>query len=490
MRKLIYVLCSLIYVSLSGRAQTYDERLAYAINNSEWFALDSIYRSAPKDSISPFMEIFSRCMIGNRLNRPDVSIPAFAELLNTQSENLDLGNLLNSSVMFAMDLSRTGDNATAASMLNSILDATRQYLDTAAISGIQKYINKYTALSSYKPYGIDFDNQSCGAIPFKFVPVGPAKHNSLLMHLEQCSINDIEADITFDTGAGVNIISDSLAQEYGLIPLDAIEKVGGVAIQSGRCAIAKKLKLGNITITDVPFTVITITANNKEADQYMDCFDIILGSELMLQLKDVTLDFANRQIDIPAKAPELSNEPSNMCFSSQMNLMTRGKIHNNPMLINLDTGDASYGSLNKTFFENNKDFINSHATLDSIRDAGIGGVLVTPCYHVPDLEVQIGGSSVTVPQMTVRITPEIRPGADYDCNLGIKSLMQFGKLRFNMVDFTITTYPTQNAIITKHGLPAEYPAPALTIYKEEETTPLQAIGIIATEVARELISHR
>ena len=85
-------------------SQSSDEKIAEAMNNSNWFALDSLYKVEPRDSISRFFEIFSRCLIGNRLNRPDVSIPAFAELFNTQSENLDLGNMLNSSIMFAMDL--------------------------------------------------------------------------------------------------------------------------------------------------------------------------------------------------------------------------------------------------------------------------------------------------------------------------------------------------------------------------------------------------
>ena len=87
-------------------SQSADVKIAEAINNSDWFALDSLYQTEPKDSISQILEIFSRCLIGNRLNRPDCSIPAFTELLNTQSENIDLGNLLNSSLMFAMDLSR------------------------------------------------------------------------------------------------------------------------------------------------------------------------------------------------------------------------------------------------------------------------------------------------------------------------------------------------------------------------------------------------
>lgn len=438
--KFLNTLTAIICAYSIGFAQTYDEKIGNAMNRGDWFGLDSIYKSAPKDSIHPFLEVYSRCLIGNRFNRPDISIPAFTELFNTRSEFLDLGNMLNSSVMFAMDLSRTGDNEKAAQIVSSIMDATKQHLDSAAIAGMQKYVNQYTALAAYKPYSMDFGGQSIATVPFRFVPVGPAKHNSLLMHLNECSINGIPADITFDTGAGVNVISDSLAQKFGLIPLDAALSVGGLGVQAGQCAIAKELRLGSLTITDVPFTIITMSANNKEADQYMNCCDIVVGSELMLQLKDLTIDFANRQITVPATAPTVSNTSPNMCFSPSMNLFARGKIHGNPILMCIDSGDASYGVLDKAFYERNKEYIITHSELDSLRRAGIGGVHISQCYRVPDLEAQLGGSSVIVPQMDVLIEDSPK-GMNYECNFGLKSLMLFGKVRFNMVDFTITTYP-------------------------------------------------
>lgn len=92
MRKLLLSVITLIS-SLVGTAQSYNERIATAMNTSDWFALDSIYSSAPKDSIMPFLEVFSRCLIGNRLNRPDVSVPAFDQLFKEHSASLDLGNL-------------------------------------------------------------------------------------------------------------------------------------------------------------------------------------------------------------------------------------------------------------------------------------------------------------------------------------------------------------------------------------------------------------
>lgn len=481
MKRLLAILVSALCLSSLGYAATPDEKIAGAMNSSDWFALDSIHRSTPTDSINPFLEVFARCLIGNRLNRPDVSIAAFAELFNTQSANLDLHNMLNSAVMFSMDLSRVGDNNTAASMLTSILDATRQHIDSAAIKDMQRYIDQYKALSAYKLYGIAFSDDQGGKIPFRIVPVGPADKNSVLMHLEDSYINGLAADITFDTGAGVNIISDSLAKKYSLIPLEASKTVAGIGRQSGYYAIASELKIGNITLKDVPFCVFTITTNNEEADKYTDCFNIVVGSELMLQLKDMVIDFDNCEISVPENAPTRSDTPANMCFSSSMNLLTKGRINGEPMLMCIDTGDASYGFLSKTFFNRNKEYITTHAVLDTIRTAGIGGVHISQCYRVPDMTLDLGGSETTVPELTVRLQ-DSPLGMDYECNLGLKSLMRFGKVRFNMVDFTISTLPyklANNAMLTNR-------APAFIFTNRKSPTLLQALGYTAMGIARAL----
>lgn len=439
MKKLILVLCLCLCRFSLGFAQTSDEKIAEAINKSDWFALDSLYRTEPKDSINEFLEIFSRFLIGNRLNRPDVSIPAFTELLNTQSENLGLGNLLNSSMMLAMDLSRIGENKKAVSTLSSTLNAIRPELDSTTIAEVQQYIKQYTALSQYTPYKITFED-TLGTVPFDIVPVAPQKNNSVLMHLRNTSINGVEADITFDTGAGVNIISDSLARKYNLISLEASSTVGGIGgIQNGGYAIAKELKIGDIIVTDVPFYVISITTHNEEADKYTNCFSIVVGSELMLQLKDLTIDFVNHEIIVPKVAPTRSQASPNICFSPHMNLLGKGVIQGIQMLMNIDTGDASYGSLSYEFFENNKEYITSNCKLDTIRVAGFGGAQISECYRVPNIPLGFGDEQVVVPELVVEAQNNTNAFVKYECNLGLKSLMLFNKVRFNMADFILTT---------------------------------------------------
>ena len=106
------------------------------------------------------------------------------------------------------------------------------------------------------------------------------------------------------------------------------------------------------------------------------------------------------------------------------------------MLMNIDTGDASFGSLGSKFLADNKDFITSHSKLDSVRYAGIGGIRITECYKVPDLELKLGGHSVVIPLINVPLQDSPH---GYECNLGLKTLMLFSKVHFNLVDFVITT---------------------------------------------------
>ncbi len=466
-------------------ARSVDEKFADAMNRADWFALDSLYDATPKDSINPFLEVFARCLIGNRLNRTDVSLHAFRELLNTQSEYLGVENLVSSAYMFGMDLSRVGYNAEAASMINSILAATNQYLDSASAAALTATANRYAALSAYKPYQIEFPDSREATVPFTVVPVGPADKGSVLMHLSDSYINGEKADITFDTGAGANLISMEMAGKYNLVPLDsAIITVRGVNARDGYVAMARELKIGDFTVRDVPFTVISLSSANEEADRYIHSFNIVVGSELMLQLKDMTIDFSERRITVPTIACERSGDTPNLCFSSTMNLLVKGSVLDTPMLMCIDSGDASYGSLDNSFYETNKDYITSHATLDSIRQAGIGGVIITECYKVPCMPVIIDGHAVFPSGMVVRLGDDTMIGG-YECIIGVKTLMLYRKVRFNLVDFILTTEPYDDQFPM---LQSKYGVPHFRYTKEKRMNLLQAIGCVGVGVARTLIN--
>lgn len=320
MKKIAFILI-LVLSCIATKAQTIDERIGAAINSSDNFGLYDIYYNAQKDSIDPFLEVFSRCLIGNRFNRPDISIPAFDELLKKQSDRLDLNLLLQCSVMFSMDLSRVGKNEEAYNLMSAVLSSACQMVDSVSLSPYADMMDRYKALTKYSPYSISISGEK-GIAPFDTIRVGKPDSKQYLMQITEAAINGHPANITFDTGAGVNVITDSLANAYGLELLDANVAATGVASSAGRYAVAKELKLGNITVKDVPFYVIDIRSHHEEADKYTNVFELVVGSELMLQLKDVTLDFSAKEIQVPLITSTPSNVRPNMSFSSDMNLLT------------------------------------------------------------------------------------------------------------------------------------------------------------------------
>lgn len=420
-------------------SQSYDERIAEAMNTSDWIALEQIYNEAPKDEIWDFLEIYSRCLIGNRLNRPEISIPAFAELLQTQSQELGLENLFSSALMYAIDLSKVGKNKEAAEILTSILDATKQYLDSENVSVLQYHIDLYNSLSEYKPYSLTFQNQTA-TIPFTII--NDEQNDSSRFKLDSCTINGVDADITFDTGAGINVISQEMADKLHLIPLNASVIAGGVTNVTGQYVLAKEVRFGDLTVTDVPFAILPFETGNEEADRFLSDYGIIIGVPFMLQIKDFTINFIDNEISIPSKAPERSAQKPNMCFGNSQTFSAKGSVFNQPLFMHIDTGDADYGTLGSQFYETNKEFVETNGKLDHIRRAGAGGVYESELYVVSDIPVTLGGNTVFPPSLLVEKEELSHIEAlSFECNIGIKTLSMFSKVRFNLVDFVLSTEP-------------------------------------------------
>lgn len=146
MRKITFLI--ILLPCMAFGQLSYDERIGQAINAYDWFTLDSIYNEAPKDSVSPFLEMFARCMLSHHFNRTDISIPDFAEFVNTQSESLGIDNIISSTILYGMDLARVGNYADAAQLLTSIAEAVRPYAEAPSLNMLEQFAALYTALSA------------------------------------------------------------------------------------------------------------------------------------------------------------------------------------------------------------------------------------------------------------------------------------------------------------------------------------------------------
>ena len=60
------------------------------------------------------------------------------------------------------------------------------------------------------------------------------------------------------------------------------------------------------------------------------------------------------------------------------------------------------------------------------------------CYRVPDVSIGFGKEQVVVHEIAVNTGKGTNAIVEYEGNLGLKSLMLFSKVHFNLVDFTLT----------------------------------------------------
>lgn len=141
---------------------------------------------------------------------------------------------------------------------------------------------------------------------------------------------------------------------------------------------------------------------------------------------------------IATKAQTIDERIGAAINSSDMNLLTAAETNQQLMLIKLDSGDSSYGRLNKAFFEANKDYLTSQCQSDTVNQAGVGGVWSVLCYKLQDATLTIGGNTVKLPSIQVQTEQQENHYMD-DNNLGLMSMMLFRKVRFNLVDMVFST---------------------------------------------------
>lgn len=444
MTKLIALLAGLSLV-MSGLNKSFDYRIMQAINSQDFFAIDSLYSEAPKDSLNAIIDEMARACAGNAFNRPELVNEALNSMLykSTHASELDPHIQLTFATMYAYNLIKEGYYSEAAAVLSDCLDYIKEYLSSDEIEETEESIKLYKALAEYNPYSLTIESGGApGIIPFCLKQVGIPEDQNCFIQLENCFIDGLEADIVFSIGSSHNYISDSLAIKYNLIPLDCKKIFHGDRDIAAKCVITKELKLGNIVLRDVPFYVMDITTQNTEADKILKNLNIAVGNELLLHLNELTIDFVNNEITVPYEAPSRTDAKHNMFISLSQSLVTKANVLYDNIFLELSTTVADYGSLGWQFFWDNEEFVVAEGELTNTREAHVGFVIEGDVYSLPNVPMQLGGNTVAVPSFRVYFQDDTF-STTMENYLGLKSLMLYDKVRFNFVDMVLSTYRSQ-----------------------------------------------
>lgn len=445
-KKICTIFCLL--VSLGIQAQNIDVRVGQLINESNWFELEQALKTTPADSISPFLRQLATAMTHHYFNRPDSACTVLADLLNNHQQELG-DQTMSMVILLSTNLARIGHYNDAADLLQNLYDQlTAMGTDSTLTEPYKAQAQQYRALAACGPFYRPLHKSGEYRIPMVLANKGG--QHSIEM---DGSINGKEGRFLFDTGAGRNLITPKLAKEYGLRSLDTDITVAGVGgLKEGGYAIADTLRIGGMTWVNVPFAVIDTHTGHEEADKFNEKYQLppVIGLPVMFCMQEIQLDFAHRELIIPATPTPNPLGKSNLIGTDNELLQLKTVDETgHPLYFLFDTG-FYYTNMEPTWYNRHRQEVDAAGVPDSLRVAGIGGVAITRTYKLPQMKIQIGNGTATIDSIKVNTGIDLHTGqlkttafsnGAEDGVLGLNALEQFSKVIINLKDMYMEAIP-------------------------------------------------
>ena len=233
--------------------------------------------------------------------------------------------------------------------------------------------------------------------------------------------------------------------------MDTDITVGGVGgIKQGSYAIADTLRIGGMTWINVPFAVIDTQTGHEEADKFSEKHQLppVIGLPIMFGMQEIQLDFAHRELVVPATPTPNPLGKSNLIRTDTEGLLLKTTDEaGNHIYLHFDTG-CYYTYMQPTWYNRHQNEVNSTGIPDSLRMAGIGGVSITRTYKLPHMKIRIGNGMAKIDSVNVNTgidlhtgqlkTTAFSDGAE-DGVLGLNALEKFSKVIINLKDMYFLT---------------------------------------------------
>ena len=428
-RVLLFVL---LCVSMFGvKAQTVERdvngRVGQAMNANEWFELARIY-STDKENIDPFLRTYAESLLATVFGRPAEGAMAIERLTGTYGEWLGDG-AVGMWFYWGVNQARMGEYATAAEGFARELAKLKGRVDDASIAPMLDIVRQWRELSQFERVN-SLERSADGDvhIPFRLVSLRPEQGDAQQIRFS-AKFNGEEQEVVFDTGASVNVASVEAAERLGLKMLDAESEAQGVGgVQQGRYAVAERIDLGNATLHNVPFYVISIKTGVDSLDaRYMSHLNVIMGAEMMRAMGEVHIDFENSELFSP-RDEQLTEECGEMNLCATPSLYeVECQINGERQIVSIDTG-AGDSNLSSQYFATHREQIEREGRVDTLRSAGAGGVKIERAYELSNVNISIGGASHTWEKIMCSTEEDIIWRA---ANIGMDCLATFPRVVIN-----------------------------------------------------------
>lgn len=429
-RKTIGTLLCLFMLAMvtDAKAQTADMRVGELLNGGDWFALEAEY-PALRDSIqTPLLRLMAEALLGHYFNRPDETVACTDSLLRNHQAELGLGNITSMLFVKAAAEAKRGNHGEAADMLSDFaaqLRAQGVEMDYTTIDQVAQHYGKFrtcppmSVVWSANDAVIAMTNDSIvlkikndtvrrGTVMRVPVMVGGKEHKAI-----------------FDTGAGSTFMSAEFAERVGVRGVADSLMIQGGSMVYGQVGVADSMRIGGITVRNIPVTINPDTTLNRVED-----IDFLIGADIMALLGEVQIFPHDGRIVVPARPTPKPVSGSNM-YIDNMAPIVKGGSGGKTYGFFLDTGNGT-AALSRSFYERNKTEIDMKARRVKRLTGGIGAVEERDVLILPAWNISLGGRDVELRDVVVSLEDSrLVPHAG---NIGMAVINQFDKVTVNFKD--------------------------------------------------------
>lgn len=411
----------------NAAAENADSIAGECLSHSRWFELQDVYR---RDSLqlSPYVRHLSEAMLHYAFGRSGEAVESIRRLLRTHQKEMDFSTVYSMVSLLAANQNRQGDNKGAAATLNGFIRQIEGKIDSTAVNSLKTKVAIYEGLAAYELF--KGNNSEQYSAPFRMREVGDSGQS--LMYLPGM-LNGKSAEYVFDTGASYCVATPEAAVKYRMRILGAGVAAQGMRNIGGQMAIADSLRIGTLTLRNVPFVILDLKQGNELAATAMANLSLIIGQPLLTTFGKYTIDFDQNSVDFYRHTPK-TGERSNLYMHSTA--MTEMEKDGQRFAITLDTG-CTLSYLGTEFYRMFAADVAREGKWDVVASAGAGGVVYSSVFRMPKITVSVGGTAMDMERINVySITQEA--GEPNFGRLGIDYLRKFRQMTVDNTNMILT----------------------------------------------------
>lgn len=428
MKKIFTIVLCTLFVTLHVSSQNIEQKVNDLIASADYIELNRQY-SLHRDSIPSFLQAIIKPLLSSALNRPENAATEIDFLLNNY--NSELGNgILNYITMLGEQLYCLGEYKSATAILSSVIVSLKE--QQAPDDVISPLKNLYKKVSSLQEIGKTTITRRLEE-PNQINILSSLKSSNDGWYVNGV-INGQNEPFLIDTGAGINLISESFARKHHVrimqdsIPIAGLENSGFMKI-----GVVDSIIIGNIVYNNVITGVVKDILPQCVQDSIGYRIDAIIGIDFIKAVGGIIIYPKKKIIEIPNNFEDNYQQSPNIMLVGNA-AFVECALNGIRQIYNCDTGMGIEGYITLDSYNNHKEQFGNIKIINEngIRLGGFAGTDQYKAFQFESVPIELKNKTIQVNNFKV-----LNRHNQYDGVLGIDYFKHFEKIVIDLVNMHI-----------------------------------------------------